>query len=1561
VIAFAGDALICYFGCLPDDENDMTQCCLRAINCGNELKLLQTNNLSAHIAIDYGPSSLSFIGGYQNMWTYIYDGDCFSSLESCITDAKLKQLVISSAMARHLHTVSRTNEAFELVLLPSENYLVHRTAHSPIPSLSHNPHPLTPSTTSPTGAGRPRRRSSFDIDMHDLCDEADHQIMKSLMAEKLRKFATTKKFNPQLISFVPEPILVNLTQSLSTLAEIVHTASELREVVCMFLKLDSYHPSRHIFSFETLQQFYHTFQHIIYSLGGYIRQIVTDDKGCVCIAMWGVPTASHLNNTMRAVLACSYVAEYCHHHDLKVSVGVTTGDVYCGRIGCSTRCDYAAVGTSINLAARLMALAKTRILLDDQTFYSLDKNLGPQFFKQLPLVTLKGKSEPSQTYEFLALSFSTANSTSGIRPSLSILSSELMNASQFGYRESTTGTVYSAGGGGGGGMNQTGSLRTVNRRFADDLRASASSRSTKASPNSARYPSPCHGEQQQQQQQLQLHQGSEDSIHYSPQLLSRTGSLSHQTSFLNSSTLLALQNGLHQLKTWSERHQGIRLYYDEESFRDDTLIAHTEGKLLQCESFDDHLIQILYVLGIPGTGKTEVTTQLSYYCYAEDIKYLYLTLNDIHYQTEYGLLRLLVSHLIGLDLYSDLMKQKTIVTTLFFEVYPPTHPLPFLIEKFSHLKSLLGLSWFPIEFTVKSKFSKLLTLYRARNHTSTSGTSTSSPSSSSSPSRPPHGEFGTYFEPSSSSTPSPPKESFRSKNTFFALSRNILAFGSDSDDHDNRPPAAAAVAVDPMEAYLKEGGGESSAHNKFLTILLFLKQILLKRPSMAIILDEFQHCDNMSWAILLYLITHLQAPLLFLFTITEPFSHQMKINQSRFFASCDPDDPTPSDGIVGPNHFSESNDGGGGGGGGGQIQFLNTYEPNLIEIQRKSKSTKRFIRSISSLDPSSPQDKLLHKNANKIKIFNYLNRSYFNVLKIQLTGLKRVEVKSLLLNNIQQKNVTTSLVNIVTDLCEGNIYWCKAIIEFIVQYGEDSFCDTFCSSFPQYPVSNNSVLMMRGRSNSDSTSTPRTDRESGGGGGGSSSNGGGGGGGGGGGNYGERRSVASPGKGRHEYPFAPSSNPVPNSPSQKSNHSFSDAVTNFDEEDEQPPVPSSSSTLLPPPRLSSTTTCPSTGRSTSTPRNSNGLNINGNSNSSGGNNNSPTSSPSSHHALLLAGDIILYRLITTLMDSMTYIQKELLKYASVLGLKFSSQLLYQIMHKDFENHLEFTAALETLKKQNFLIEHFAQQLLPSNHMKTTTTTTALSVLNCSFLSHRMRDIIYNLIPGSDACRIHCLIAYHIEQTTLITSTSQSYYELLTFHYYIASTSPFVLTKEDLTAMNQLMNHTVSYLGEASLLDLHDPRPPFLKTNFFLIQELSSSSSSSSSSAASQCKIKSYQYSLLTSILYFQLHEYSKSFGYLKYSVENDEATGAANTTTTGGGGQRIRQQRQQVSIGKGMGMHESYDREVKKLLQAWIELCQLYQGGGGHGNSTSPANQRASVTALLERHIQVCCFFEGFS
>ena len=142
--------------------------------------------------------------------------------------------------------------------------------------------------------------------------------------------------------------------------------SELRNVTTMFFKLDSYHPDTHKNPIS-LQKFCYMAQRAISEAGGYFRQFLVDDKGCVLIAMWGVPSFSYTNNNDRAV-SCAYAlrkgtASIGH----ACSVGIATGLVYCGNIGSSSRRDFVAIGDRVNLAARLMSKANGTIFVSEAT------------------------------------------------------------------------------------------------------------------------------------------------------------------------------------------------------------------------------------------------------------------------------------------------------------------------------------------------------------------------------------------------------------------------------------------------------------------------------------------------------------------------------------------------------------------------------------------------------------------------------------------------------------------------------------------------------------------------------------------------------------------------------------------------------------------------------------------------------------------------------------------------------------------------------------------------------------------------------------------------------------------------------------------------------------------------------------------------------------------------------------------------------------------------------------------------------------------------------------------
>ena len=125
-----------------------------------------------------------------------------------------------------------------------------------------------------------------------------------------------------------------------------------------------------------------------------------DDKGCVLIACWGMPHLSYLDNAHRAVIAAAQIRVACYQLKMDCSFGITTGDVYCGTVGSALRMEYAAIGSVVNMSARLMCEADGGILIDETTFRHLPSHEFSSFLKILP-ITVKGREEPLQVYSYV--------------------------------------------------------------------------------------------------------------------------------------------------------------------------------------------------------------------------------------------------------------------------------------------------------------------------------------------------------------------------------------------------------------------------------------------------------------------------------------------------------------------------------------------------------------------------------------------------------------------------------------------------------------------------------------------------------------------------------------------------------------------------------------------------------------------------------------------------------------------------------------------------------------------------------------------------------------------------------------------------------------------------------------------------------------------------------------------------------------------------------------------------------------------------------------------------------
>lgn len=172
--------------------------------------------------------------------------------------------------------------------------------------------------------------------------------------------------------------------------------AELREVTTMFMSWDSYDEVKHN-DLLSLQKFFITAQKVLHESGAFVRQFLIDDKGCVLIACWGVPGASYPDNTRRAVCAGSIIRDELSVIDMNTSIGITTGNVFCGTVGSFVRREYAVIGDVVNLAARLMSKAKGGLYIDSATYSRIPLFLRKYLQEEMPMF-FKGKDVSITTY-----------------------------------------------------------------------------------------------------------------------------------------------------------------------------------------------------------------------------------------------------------------------------------------------------------------------------------------------------------------------------------------------------------------------------------------------------------------------------------------------------------------------------------------------------------------------------------------------------------------------------------------------------------------------------------------------------------------------------------------------------------------------------------------------------------------------------------------------------------------------------------------------------------------------------------------------------------------------------------------------------------------------------------------------------------------------------------------------------------------------------------------------------------------------------------------------------------
>lgn len=235
------------------------------------------------------------------------------------------------------------------------------------------------------------------------CSDAENMLLSCDMLD-----STELHWLKRMISLYVHPVVVNSNDELeptrrSSDQERHLAEAELRNVYTCFISLSVEHTltgynevDRKLFNL--LNDIMNLTTRELDKVQGHLRQFILDDKGLVLICTFGLRGSTFPNMiTERAVpFSLSIHRALEENLGVKNTVGATFGKVYCGVVGGLERHEFAVLGPSVNLAARLMISKVNPGVLVDKNVRLLTSQL---YFKPLPAVNAKGYDEPVAIYE----------------------------------------------------------------------------------------------------------------------------------------------------------------------------------------------------------------------------------------------------------------------------------------------------------------------------------------------------------------------------------------------------------------------------------------------------------------------------------------------------------------------------------------------------------------------------------------------------------------------------------------------------------------------------------------------------------------------------------------------------------------------------------------------------------------------------------------------------------------------------------------------------------------------------------------------------------------------------------------------------------------------------------------------------------------------------------------------------------------------------------------------------------------------------------------------------------
>ncbi|KAF6073833.1 hypothetical protein HJG60_000333 [Phyllostomus discolor] len=179
--------------------------------------------------------------------------------------------------------------------------------------------------------------------------------------------------------------------------------SELRPVTIVFVNLIFKDQNKPEVLGPAIQEASVHINSVVRFFRGQINKVFMFDKGCSFLCVFGFPGEKAPDEVAHALESAVDIFDFCSqvHKIYTVSVGVTSGTVFCGIVGHTVRHEYTVIGQKVNIAARMMMYYPGIVTCDLVTYNC--SNLPAYFFKELPKKIMKGVVDPGPVYQCLGL------------------------------------------------------------------------------------------------------------------------------------------------------------------------------------------------------------------------------------------------------------------------------------------------------------------------------------------------------------------------------------------------------------------------------------------------------------------------------------------------------------------------------------------------------------------------------------------------------------------------------------------------------------------------------------------------------------------------------------------------------------------------------------------------------------------------------------------------------------------------------------------------------------------------------------------------------------------------------------------------------------------------------------------------------------------------------------------------------------------------------------------------------------------------------------------------------